>query len=275
MSRLTRIAAASIALALVAAMGGALYAQCCGAPAVPTAAAADAAVSPQTKCPIMGGKIDKSLYADVNGHRIYVCCPGCLAKVTADPQAAIAKIRAAGEQPERLATAKPASCPKCAKGVPCTACKARKAAMTAAGGKCPKCAKGVPCAACKARKAAAALTGGATRVGCINAHGIAVMQRAGVPMMIFDARSGKYDDGRRIPGARSLNAAATDVAIAGMIPRKNALIVTYCANVKCPASHHLAERLTGLGYTNILELPEGIQGWADAGYPVAQADKAK
>ena len=39
----------------------------------------------QTVCPVMGGKIDKAQFADVNGKRIYVCCAGCIAKIKADP----------------------------------------------------------------------------------------------------------------------------------------------------------------------------------------------
>ena len=31
----------------------------------------------QTKCPVMGAAIDKDLYIDVNGKRIYLCCEGC------------------------------------------------------------------------------------------------------------------------------------------------------------------------------------------------------
>ncbi len=40
-----------------------------------------------------------------------------------------------------------------------------------------------------------------------------------------------------------------------------ALLVTYCTNLKCPASRALAARLTALGYTHVLEYPEGIEGW--------------
>ena len=72
--------------------------------------AADAKPLSQSKCPIMGGTIDKTNYADVNGYRIYVCCPGCLAKVKADPDAALAKIRANGETPEPVPVA---ICGKC------------------------------------------------------------------------------------------------------------------------------------------------------------------
>lgn len=57
----------------------------------------------QTTCPIMkGNKINKDLHTDVKGYRIYVCCPSCIAKVEADPDAAIKTIRENGEEPEKL-----------------------------------------------------------------------------------------------------------------------------------------------------------------------------
>jgi YHS domain-containing protein len=40
---------------------------------------------PQTRCPVMGGKIDSTYYTDIQGQRIYHCCDGCSAKLTADP----------------------------------------------------------------------------------------------------------------------------------------------------------------------------------------------
>jgi hypothetical protein len=42
------------------------------------------AVTKQTICPVMGGGINKSHYVDKDGKRIYVCCPGCVEKVTQD-----------------------------------------------------------------------------------------------------------------------------------------------------------------------------------------------
>ena len=51
----------------------------------------------QTSCPVMKGEaIDPNLYVDVNGKRIYVCCPGCLTQVTADPEKYINEMEAAG-----------------------------------------------------------------------------------------------------------------------------------------------------------------------------------
>ena len=38
----------------------------------------------QTKCPVMGGKIDRALYVDHDGKRIYVCCQGCIVTVKKD-----------------------------------------------------------------------------------------------------------------------------------------------------------------------------------------------
>lgn len=55
----------------------------------------------QTTCPVMGGKINKTQYADVKGHRIYVCCPGCIGKIKADPDKYIEKMKAEGVEPAK------------------------------------------------------------------------------------------------------------------------------------------------------------------------------
>lgn len=59
----------------------------------------------QTTCPVMGGKINKKQYADVKGKRIYVCCPGCIGKIEADPEKFIKKLEKEGVAPD--ATPKP------------------------------------------------------------------------------------------------------------------------------------------------------------------------
>jgi len=64
----------------------------------------------QTTCPVMGRPIDKSLYVDVNGKRVYVCCQGCIAAVKADPDKYLAKI-AAGSQ--KAADVPPIVCGRC------------------------------------------------------------------------------------------------------------------------------------------------------------------
>jgi len=106
----------------------------------------------------------------------------------------------------------------------------------------------------------------------INTDALAALIRAKTTLMILDARTGKYDDGRRIPGAKSLAASADDATITATAGDKASLIVTYCANLKCPASKALATRLRTLGYTNVLEYPDGIEGWATAGKTIAKAE---
>ncbi|NOY74765.1 MAG: hypothetical protein GXP32_03115 [Kiritimatiellaeota bacterium] len=54
----------------------------------------------QTNCPVMGGKINKKFYADVKGKRVYVCCPGCISKVEADPDKYVKKLQDAGTKLE-------------------------------------------------------------------------------------------------------------------------------------------------------------------------------
>ena len=107
----------------------------------------------------------------------------------------------------------------------------------------------------------------------VNTMVLKTMMAAGAPVTILDARSGKYDDGRRIPGAIGLGADSKDEDILNTVKSKDALIVTYCANLKCPASKALAEKLRTLGYKHVLEYPFGIEGWVEGGNAVSTVAK--
>lgn len=102
----------------------------------------------------------------------------------------------------------------------------------------------------------------------LNTSALKTLMDTGIPLVILDARSGQWDDGTRIPGALSLNAESKAEEIAKIIPTKESLVVTYCSNLKCPASDMLYKHLKSLGYTNVIEYPEGIQGWKEAGHQV-------
>ena len=52
---------------------------------------------PQENCPVMGGKINKSLYTDYQGKRIYFCCKGCPEEFKKDPEKYIKKMEAEDE----------------------------------------------------------------------------------------------------------------------------------------------------------------------------------
>ncbi len=91
-----------------------------------------------------------------------------------------------------------------------------------------------------------------------------IMIRANTPMTILDARTGSHDDGRRIPGAVQMAPNAAADAIARVIGSKDRLVVAYCKDPQCPNYAILASHLRELGYRNVLENPEGIEGWAKA-----------
>ena len=50
----------------------------------------------QTTCPVMGGLINKSIYADYQGSRVYFCCPPCLREVKEDPDKYVKKLKEQG-----------------------------------------------------------------------------------------------------------------------------------------------------------------------------------
>ena len=54
------------------------------------------AIKFQVNCPVMGGAIDKSVYVDHAGKRIYMCCKGCIAAVKKDPETYIKKLESDG-----------------------------------------------------------------------------------------------------------------------------------------------------------------------------------
>lgn len=111
------------------------------------------------------------------------------------------------------------------------------------------------------------------KAASISTAGLQELIKANAKVTILDARTGKFDDGKRIPGAVALSPKAADEDIAKVLPDKNAEIVTYCAGVKCPASNMLADKLKKLGYTKVTEYPEGIAGWIEAGNAVEQKGK--
>ena len=48
----------------------------------------------QKTCPVMGGAINKAIYADHNGRRVYFCCAGCVDTFKKDPAKYLKKVDA-------------------------------------------------------------------------------------------------------------------------------------------------------------------------------------
>jgi rhodanese-related sulfurtransferase len=126
-------------------------------------------------------------------------------------------------------------------------------------------------AACAGKSKAACAAACAAKADSLSTEQLNALLKSDKAVTVLDARSGKWDDGRRIPGATALSAASSPEDIAKVIKSKDAAVVTYCSNLKCGASGKLAGKLKSLGYTNVKEYPEGIAGWADSGNKVEKA----
>lgn len=109
----------------------------------------------------------------------------------------------------------------------------------------------------------------------IDTEGLKELLESKEEVVLLDARSGKYDDGRRIKGADQLSAGASEKEIRKALPDKDARIVAYCTNLKCPASAMLADKLVEMGYNNVVKYPDGIDGWEKAKGEITKAPEKK
>jgi len=46
----------------------------------------------QTTCPVMGGAIDKNVFVEYKGKKVYFCCPACKGEFEKDPEKYISKL---------------------------------------------------------------------------------------------------------------------------------------------------------------------------------------
>jgi YHS domain-containing protein len=60
-------------------------------------------LKPQTTCPVTGDPINKKLYVDYKGKRIYVCCNDCIAPLKKNPEKYIKKLESMGQSVETIA----------------------------------------------------------------------------------------------------------------------------------------------------------------------------
>lgn len=105
--------------------------------------------------------------------------------------------------------------------------------------------------------------------GHIDAKALKNLIETKTSMVLLDARTQKWDDGRRIPGARSLPVDSDPTLFTQAAPDKEALVVVYCGGIQCPAGKALAEKMVSEGYTHVLEYAGGIKEWADEiNYPI-------
>jgi rhodanese-related sulfurtransferase len=81
--------------------------------------------------------------------------------------------------------------------------------------------------------------------------------------VVFDANGRDEWARRHVPGAKWVDFSA--LAERDLPASKDRLLVFYCYNKMCLASHDAARRAIEMGYTSVFIMPEGIQGWVKAG----------
>ena len=84
--------------------------------------------------------------------------------------------------------------------------------------------------------------------------------------VVLDVRTKKEFDAGRIPGAKNLDVNGTDFDRQLAELGKNKTYLVHCAaGVR---SAKACARMSGLGFTNLIDLAPGFQGWQKAGKPV-------
>ncbi len=86
-------------------------------------------------------------------------------------------------------------------------------------------------------------------------------------LTLVDALPESYYAQQHLPGALNLVADDERDRAGGLLPDKDAAIVTYCSNTACQNSTQVAAKLERLGYTNVRKYADGIQDWTEAGHP--------
>ena len=89
--------------------------------------------------------------------------------------------------------------------------------------------------------------------------------------IVVEALPAAYYEDAHIPGAINIPHTEVRSLAPALLPDKDALIVTYCANLPCPNSDLAARILGKLGYTNVRRYAEGKDDWRDAGLPLEGA----
>jgi rhodanese-related sulfurtransferase len=90
--------------------------------------------------------------------------------------------------------------------------------------------------------------------------------------VVFDANGRDEWARRHVPGAKWVDFSA--LAERDLPAPSDRLLVFYCYNKMCLASHEAARRALEMGYTSVFIMPEGIQGWVKAGKPIEKGGGA-
>lgn len=90
-------------------------------------------------------------------------------------------------------------------------------------------------------------------------------QEGGDPFVLVDARDRVQYGREHLPDA--INIPYIDIRAGGQLPSRDSRIVLYCSDSECPISQYAYRALERIGFTNLYDMREGLQGWKAQGYP--------
>ncbi|OHB61136.1 MAG: hypothetical protein A2Y12_20105 [Planctomycetes bacterium GWF2_42_9] len=59
---------------------------------IPTESNAAVSQTEQTTCPVMGGAINKDIFVEYQGKKVYFCCPACIDEFNKEPEKYLPKL---------------------------------------------------------------------------------------------------------------------------------------------------------------------------------------
>jgi len=89
-------------------------------------------------------------------------------------------------------------------------------------------------------------------------------------LVLLEALPETYFRDGHLPGARWFPHDRARELAAEAAPRKDDLVVVYCASATCRNSHMAAKVLADLGYSDVRVYAGGKADWADAGLPLVR-----
>jgi len=104
-------------------------------------------------------------------------------------------------------------------------------------------------------------------------------RRLDEPEVIFlDARSPEAFAAGHVKGALNLPPGSFHDMHASLLQeqlRAAELLICYCDSTTCGQAEHLCELLSAAGYSNVAVMPEGWEGWDQAGYPKSSGKRGR
>jgi rhodanese-related sulfurtransferase len=100
----------------------------------------------------------------------------------------------------------------------------------------------------------------------ISAREVRKLREAGEEFTLINTLDANHFAETKIPDALSVPHTDPDFIgkVSKNVPDKDTPVIVYCANINCDSSTRGAEKLTKAGYTNVMDMADGYQGWQQA-----------